>query len=50
MEKMMRLEFEKVYPSHGKPFTKEQLIKCSGKLKIRLYPLKHADEAALLLL
>ncbi|MGI6537533.1 MAG: TMEM165/GDT1 family protein [Caldicoprobacterales bacterium] len=42
-EKMMRLEFEKVYPSHGKPFTKEQLIKCSGKLKkIRLYPLKHA--------
>lgn len=41
-KKMTKLGFQKVYPSHGKPFAKEQLIKCTKKLeKIRLYPLKH---------
>lgn len=40
-QKMTNLEFKKVYPSHGKPFAKEQLIKDAGKLdKIRLYPVK----------
>ncbi len=38
--KMIGLDFKKVYPSHGKPFSKEQLIKKQPKLqKIRLYPL-----------
>jgi len=41
--KMTELDFKKVYPSHGKPFTKEELVKQAGKLdKIRLYPLRHA--------
>jgi len=42
-KKMTNLEFQKVYPSHGRPFAKEQLVKCEEKLdKIRLYSLKHA--------
>lgn len=41
--KMIELDFQKVYPSHGKPFTKEQLVKSARKLhKIRLYPLRRA--------
>lgn len=39
-KKMTDLDFEKVYPAHGKPFAKAELARCSGKLgKIRLYPL-----------
>jgi len=42
-KKMTSLGFRKAYPSHGRPFAKEQLIKCEHKLdKIRLYPLKRA--------
>ncbi len=38
--KMIGLDFKKVYPSHGKPFKKDQLIKYQRKLKkIQLYPL-----------
>ncbi len=38
--KMINLDFKKVYPSHGKPFSKEQLIKYQQKLKkIQLHPL-----------
>ncbi|HHW00619.1 MAG TPA: TMEM165/GDT1 family protein [Clostridiaceae bacterium] len=45
--KMMDLEFQKIYPSHGKPFTKAQLVKSAGKLhKIRLYPLKNMNKNA----
>lgn len=41
-KEMTALGYKTLYPSHGKPFAKEQLIKCTGKLeKIRLYPLKH---------
>jgi len=43
-KKMMNLDFQKVYPAHGKPFMKEQLIKYAEKLdKIRLFPLKRAE-------
>ena len=42
-KKMISLEFKKVYPSHGRPFPKEKLVRCERKLdKIRLFPLKHA--------
>ncbi|MFZ7134099.1 MAG: TMEM165/GDT1 family protein [Eubacteriales bacterium] len=45
-KKMIRLDFKKVYPSHGKPFTKEQLIKYQQKLrKVHLYPLGYAENA-----
>lgn len=37
-KKMIQLEFKKVYPSHGKPFSKEQLIRYQQKLqKVHLY-------------
>ena len=40
-KKMISLNFSKVYPSHGKPFAKEQLIKNQRRLpKGHLYPLK----------
>ncbi|NLD47583.1 MAG: TMEM165/GDT1 family protein [Clostridiaceae bacterium] len=38
--KMISLDYKKVYPSHGKPFNKEKLIKHQHKLKkIHLRPL-----------
>ncbi|GAU78841.1 TMEM165/GDT1 family protein [Fusibacter sp. 3D3] len=38
--KMISLDFKQVYPSHGKPFNKEQLVKNQQKLKkIRLISL-----------
>jgi len=41
--KMMSLDFRKVYPSHGRPFMKEDLEKYAERLdRIRLYPLKTA--------
>jgi putative Ca2+/H+ antiporter (TMEM165/GDT1 family)/glyoxylase-like metal-dependent hydrolase (beta-lactamase superfamily II) len=37
-KKMIQLDFKKVYPSHGKPFSKEQLIRYQQKLqKVHLY-------------
>jgi len=45
--KMANLEFQKVYPSHGKPFSKEQLIKYSERLnKIHLYPLSKTGDGS----
>ncbi|HPU21544.1 TMEM165/GDT1 family protein [Thermoclostridium caenicola] len=42
-EKMTEMNFQKVYPSHGKPFAKEELVRHTERLeKIRLYPLRHA--------
>lgn len=40
-EKMMTLDFKKVYPSHGKAFAKEKMLKAMKYLtKIKLYPLR----------
>lgn len=45
-QKMMNLKFKKVYPAHGKPFSREQLIKYEKRLrKVRLYPLKNKKYA-----
>jgi glyoxylase-like metal-dependent hydrolase (beta-lactamase superfamily II) len=45
-KKMMNLKYKKVYPAHGKPFSKEQLIKYEKRLqKVHLYPLKHKKYA-----
>lgn len=42
-KKMIDLDFQKVYPSHGMPFKKDKLIKHMKKLnKIRIYPMKSA--------
>jgi len=36
--KMASLDFEKVYPSHGRPFSRERLVRNAGKLdSIRLF-------------
>lgn len=41
-KKMISLDIKKVYPSRGRPFPKEKLVRCEQKLdKIRLYSLKN---------
>ncbi len=43
--KMINLNFKKVYPSHGKPFAKEQLVKHQPKIKkIQLHPLVSSNQ------
>ncbi|VDN47107.1 conserved membrane protein of unknown function [Petrocella atlantisensis] len=39
-EKMAKLDYSKIYPSHGSPFRKKQLLKNIGQLNIiKIYPL-----------